>query len=74
MGQFSGNYIKTNRIKYIIGHSLGGFYALCINADVKKIVINPCLKPHIELPKLDDFDQTFNSLFQPQKILKSCFF
>ena len=54
---FLEDHIKTNEIKYIIGHSLGGFYALCINADVKKIVINPCLKPHIELPKLDDFDQ-----------------
>ena len=54
--EFLENYVKSNDIKYIVGHSLGGFYTLCIDADVKKIVINPCLKPHIELPKLDDFD------------------
>ena len=47
-------YIRDNKIKYIIGHSLGGFIALCINENVKKIVINPCLKPHFELPKIGD--------------------
>lgn len=46
------NYIKENKIKYVIGHSLGGFMTLCIDEDVKKIVINPCMKPHLELPKL----------------------
>jgi len=45
-------YIKDNKIKYVIGHSLGGFIALCINEDVKKLVINPCMKPHFELPKI----------------------
>ena len=54
--EFLKDYVKTNDIKYIVGHSLGGFYALCINADVKKIVINPCLKPHVEFTKLDNFD------------------
>ena len=47
-------YIRNNNIKYVIGHSLGGFITLCINENVKKIVINPCLKPHFELPKLGD--------------------
>ena len=45
-------YIRNNNIKYVIGHSLGGFMTLCINENVKKIVINPCMKPHLELPKL----------------------
>ena len=47
-------YIRDNKIKYVIGHSLGGFIALCIDENVKKIVINPCLKPQFELPKLGD--------------------
>ena len=46
-------YIRDNKIKYVIGHSLGGFIALCINEDVKKVVINPCMKPHLELPNLE---------------------
>lgn len=49
-------YIKDHKIKYVIGHSLGGFFTLCINEDVKKIVINPCMKPSFELPKLGKID------------------
>ena len=48
-------YIRDNNIKYVIGHSLGGFIALCIDEDVKKVVINPCMKPHLDLPKIGDF-------------------
>ena len=47
-------YIRDNNIQYVIGHSLGGFMTLCINEDIKKLVINPCLKPHFEIPKLGD--------------------
>lgn len=49
-------YIEDHHIKYVIGHSLGGFITLCLDSNVKKLVINPCMKPHIELPKLGDFD------------------
>lgn len=52
-------YINDNNIKYVIGHSLGGFMTLCLNSNVKKIVINPCMKPQFELPKLGDItDET----------------
>lgn len=52
-------YINDNNIKYVIGHSLGGFMTLCLNSNVKKIVINPCMKPQFELPKFGDFtDET----------------
>ena len=46
-------YIRDHKIKYVIGHSLGGFMTLCLMSNVKKIVINPCMKPSIELPKLE---------------------
>lgn len=45
-------FINDNNIKYVIGHSLGGFMTLCLVGDIKKLVINPCLKPHLELPKI----------------------
>lgn len=45
-------YIRDNNIQYVIGHSLGGFITLCIDENVKKVVINPCLKPQFELPKI----------------------
>lgn len=47
-------YIRDNKIKYVIGHSLGGFITMCIDENVKKIVINPCMKPSIELPKISN--------------------
>lgn len=36
----------------IVGSSMGGFFVLTITEGVQKIVINPCLKPSIEIPKL----------------------
>lgn len=36
----------------VIGSSLGGYYTLQLKANVKKVVINPCMVPSIELPKL----------------------
>jgi len=37
------------RVSLVVGHSLGGYYALICGAG---ILINPCLKPEIEIPKL----------------------
>lgn len=50
-------FIEDNKIKYVIGHSLGGFMTLCLTNNVKKLVINPCLKPQFELPKLGDISK-----------------
>ena len=45
--------IKDNTITIVVGHSLGAFYTLALNTDEAfKIVINPCLYPSIEIPKL----------------------
>lgn len=45
------NFIIKENIKYVIGYSLGGFMALCLNSDVKKLIINPVMKPYLDLPK-----------------------
>ncbi len=34
----------------LIGSSLGGFMALCFGCAAKKIVVNPCMVPSVELP------------------------
>ena len=44
--------IRVNHIIRVIGSSLGGFYTLCCDSSVGKIVINPCLDPVKEVPKL----------------------
>lgn len=44
--------IKRFKIEYVIGSSLGGFYALSLISSVRKIVINPCMFPSIEIPKI----------------------
>lgn len=44
-------YIKYGHIDVVIGSSLGGFYALKQN-QAPRIVINPCMFPSQELPKI----------------------
>ena len=46
--------IKTNKISIIVASSLGAFYGLNIRDSLAKILINPCMKPSIEIPKLAD--------------------
>jgi len=44
--------IKELNPDILIGNSLGAFYVLAYPSSCAKIVINPCLKPWIEIPKL----------------------
>lgn len=37
------------------GNSLGAFYAMAYKRTCKRILINPCLVPSVEIPKLDSF-------------------
>ena len=46
------DYIENNNIDLVIGSSRGGFYTVCVSNNVKKIVINPCMFPSKELPKI----------------------
>lgn len=51
-----GTMEKVHRLSkdvdYIVAHSLGGFYALAETDSLAKIVINPCMIPSKEIPKL----------------------
>ena len=44
--------LKSLGIYKVIGLSLGGFIALNLGNEFKKMVFNPCMKPSVELPKL----------------------
>ena len=44
---------KEHDIHLIIGKSLGGFYTMAYEGPQDKMLINPCVKPWIEIPKLD---------------------
>jgi len=52
------NEIYTNEIRrtghsgIIAAHSLGGFYGFAFPCEALKILINPCFKPEIVVPKL----------------------
>lgn len=52
-------------VKYIIGTSLGGFYATVLGnmLDIPTILINPCLTPHKIIPKLEPSMESFNTEF-----------
>lgn len=62
-------YDKINYEDYtmVVGHSFGGFYTLLTNTfskKLKKIVINPCMIPSIEIPKLTDVNVDFRETFR----------
>ncbi|MDO4507505.1 MAG: YqiA/YcfP family alpha/beta fold hydrolase [Spirochaetales bacterium] len=48
--------VDQHDIKILIGASLGGFYTLCCKKPVKKIAINPCMIPSVEITLLKDRD------------------
>ena len=47
-------FIRKEKIDIVIGASLGGFYALRSSA-AYRIVINPCMRPSMEIPLLQDW-------------------
>jgi predicted esterase YcpF (UPF0227 family) len=46
-------YIEQYKVDILVGSSLGGYITLQIPG-IKKVIINPCLYPNIELPLLKD--------------------
>lgn len=46
------DYVANNNVSLVIASSLGAFYALTITDSVAKILINPCMHPSVEVPKL----------------------
>ncbi len=44
--------IKQENIELVTAHSLGGFYGYILPFEGPKLLINACLKPEIEIPKL----------------------
>ena len=49
---FLEQIIEQEHIDMVLGTSLGGFITLCLNTRVPKLVVNPCMRPLEELPKL----------------------
>ena len=61
-------YCKSQKIDMLIGASLGAFYVLQYKDTIDKLVINPCLYPSIEIPKLKD-RTTGNPIILSNKVL-----
>ncbi|MCR4789725.1 MAG: hypothetical protein K5839_01455 [Treponemataceae bacterium] len=62
--------IEKHDIGILIGSSFGAFYVLARKAMPFRIVINPCMKPSFEIPKLDPSipSETLNALQNLEKI------
>ena len=60
--------LKDEDISLVAAHSLGGFYGFILPFDSTKILINPCLKPEIEIPKLMLEGEVFPEEIKPQWI------
>lgn len=50
--RFLEHKVKKHHIDIVVGSSLGAFIAMCLKVECTKIIINPCLVPTVELPKL----------------------
>ena len=61
---------KSKNIDVLIGASLGAFYVLQYKDTIDKLVINPCLYPSIEIPKLKD-RTTGNPIILSEKALSN---
>lgn len=55
------NFIVANDIQIAIASSLGAFLLLATKSNIRKIVINPCLAPTVELPKISTGDIDIDS-------------
>lgn len=62
------SYCKENNIELLIGASLGAFYVLQYEDLIDKLVINPCMYPSIEIPKLKD-RETGSPIVLAEKVL-----
>ena len=51
--------IKKYNISLLIGSSFGGFYVLNNKMGTQRLVINPCMKPSVELPKITTVPEDF---------------
>lgn len=64
--EYFNNFIPENKINALVASSFGAFIALNIRHVIFRFLINPCIKPSIELPKLEEVSLDFIS--QCQKI------
>ena len=51
-------FILENDITLVIASSLGAFFALNQNPEVRRILINPCLEPSVQIPKLIELKES----------------
>ena len=65
---FNNYYIPNSKINLVVGSSFGGFIASHIKHSIFKILINPCLQPSTEIPKLNKIP---NNLLEEYKRLES---
>ena len=45
-------FVEDHHCDLVMGTSLGAFFALCLPTSLPRVVINPCMKPSVELPLL----------------------
>ena len=67
------NYIYTNNINVVIASSYGAFISLSLR-NVVKFLINPCMRPTIELPKIGAPDEFVKDAAKYEKNLSNISF
>ncbi len=67
--EFLTQFIEQEDINIVAGTSLGSFIALALPTDKPKFVINPCMKPAVELPKLNLMPDLANGALPSQEMI-----
>ena len=49
---FLEDFLEKEHCDLVMGTSLGGFFTLCLSTSLPRVVLNPCMKPSVELPVL----------------------
>lgn len=69
---FLEGFIKQEQCDLVMGTSLGGFFTLCLSTSLPRVVINPCMKPSVELPFLKPRPDHPDDKLASEEMINAC--
>lgn len=69
---FLENYLETEHCDLVMGTSLGGFFTLCLSTTLPRVVINPCMMPSEELPRLHPRPDHPGDKWASKELIEGC--
>jgi 5'(3')-deoxyribonucleotidase len=69
---FLEDYIEKEHCDLVMGTSLGGFFTLCLSTSLPRVVINPCMMPSVELPRLHPRSDHPDDKWASNELIEGC--